>query len=61
MKFTKPDAKALARMTPYSIKTLLDSLKTQREQVVKPFDDQIAYYEELLKKKEEAQNAKAAS
>lgn len=52
MKFTKPDEKTIRRMTPRSLRALIDSLKTQRAEVVQPFDIQIKFYEDLLAKKE---------
>ncbi len=61
MKFTKPDKETIARMTPNSINALLSTLRSQRDDLVKPYDEQISYYEELLKKKEEERNAKATS
>lgn len=63
MKFTKPDKSTVARMTPRTINALLDTLKSQRADLVKPFDDQIKFYEDLLdqKKKEGEANAKATS
>lgn len=48
MKFTKPDKRTIDRMTPRSIKALLDTLKSQRAELVKPYDLQIWYYEKLL-------------
>lgn len=57
MKFTKPDEKQVRRMTPTSIRALLDSLRKQRAELVKPHDLQIKFYEDLLEKKE-AENAK---
>lgn len=58
MKFTKPDEQTIKRMTVRSITVLLDTLKRQRAEKVKPFDEQIKYYEELLeRKKKEKSNA----
>ena len=61
MKFTKPTEEQIQRMTPKSIGALLQTLRSQRADLVAPYDLQIKYYEDLLKKKEEAQNAKATS
>lgn len=51
MKFTKPDAATVKRMTVQSITSLLGSLKSQRAELVKPYDDQIKFYEDLLENK----------
>ncbi len=59
MKFTKPDQETIKRMTVSSITALLNTLKSQRADVVEPYDLQIKYYEDLLEKKKEARNAKA--
>ena len=61
MKFTKPDEGTIQRMTPRSIQVLIDTLKTKRAELVEPFDVQIKFYEDLKRKKEEAQNAKTTS
>ena len=61
MKFTKPTEEQIQRMTPKSIGALLQTLRSQRADLVAPYDLQIKYYEDLLKKKEEAQNAEATS
>lgn len=50
-KFKEPDAATVKRMTPQSITALLDTLKDQRAEKVKYIDEEIAYYEDLLKKK----------
>lgn len=60
MQFKKPDEKIIAQMTPRSLKVLISTLKDQREDAVRPHDARIAYYEKLLKQKEE-QDAKATS
>lgn len=60
MKFTQPDESTIKRMTPAGIRSLLDTLKTQRAALVKPYDTQIKFYEDLLAKKE-GDNAKATS
>lgn len=57
MKFTKPDEKTISRMTVFSLTTLIDTLKTQRAEIVKPFDTQIEFYERLLEQKKEQANA----
>lgn len=61
MKFTKPTPEEIKRMTPRSIKALLDTLKSQRAELVAPYDRQIQFYENLLTKKEEGNNAEATS
>lgn len=61
MKFTKPDEETQKRMTVSSITALLNTLKSQRADVVEPYDLQIKYYEDLLAKKKEARDAKATS
>ncbi len=61
MKFTKPDKETIARMTPRSIQALLDTLKSQRAELVEPYDKQIKYYEDLLEQKKGGSNAKATS
>lgn len=61
MQFKKPDEKTIARMTPRSLSVLIATLKDKRAEVVKPLDLQIAFYEDLLKKKEAEQNAKTTS
>jgi len=61
MKFTKPTEEQIQRMTPKSIGALLQTLRSQRADLVAPYDLQIKYYEDLLKKKQEAQNAEATS
>lgn len=61
MKFTKPDKETIARMTPRSIQSLLDTLKSQRAELVEPYDKQIKYYEDLLEQKKGGSDAKATS
>lgn len=61
MKFTKPDKETIGRMTVRSITSLLDTLKSQRAELVKPYDEQIKYYEDLLEKKKGGSDAKATS
>lgn len=61
MKFTKPDPETIKRMTVTSITALLNTLKSQRAELVKPYDLQIEYYEDLLKKKQESSNAETTS
>lgn len=56
-KFIKPDEKTIGRMTVQTLNNLLGVLKEQRAEVVKPLDNQIKFYEDLLVKKE-AENAK---
>lgn len=51
MKFLKPDEKTIKRMTVRSISVLIDTLKGQRDELVKPYNTQIAFYEDLLEKK----------
>lgn len=60
MTFQEPDAKTIARMTPASLTALIGALKDKRADVVAPLDEQIKYYEKLLKTKEES-SAKASS
>lgn len=61
MKFTKPDKETIARMTPRSIQALLDTLKSQRAELVKPYDEQIKYYEDLLAQKKGGDHAETTS
>ncbi len=61
MKFTKPDESTVKRMTPRSIQILIDTLKAKRDEVAEPFNEQIKFYEDLKRKKEEAQDAEATS
>ncbi len=64
MKFTKPDETQLKRMTVRSLTALLDTLKAQRAELVKPYDLQIKFYEDLREKKrkqEEGQDAQTSS
>lgn len=51
MKFTRPDEGTIRKMTVRSIEILLDTLRTQRAEIVKPLDSRIEFYEEILKKK----------
>lgn len=51
MKFVKPDDKALRRMTVRSVTVLIEALEGQRDELVKPYDNQIAFYKELREKK----------
>ena len=51
MQFLKPDEKTIARMTPKSLEVLIDTLKKKRAALVRPHDEQIKFYEDLLKKK----------
>lgn len=57
MKFKKPDQKTIDRMTVRSLTAMLDTLKLQRGEIVKPFDTQIKFYEDLLLEKKKAQGA----
>lgn len=50
--FKKPDAETIKRMSPIGIRSLLDSLKDRRRQMVAPIDKEIKFYEDLLQKKE---------
>ena len=59
MKFIKPTDEAIKRMTVRSLTSLIESLKTQRAQAVKPHDEQIKFFEELLWKKKSEENANA--
>ena len=52
-KFRKPDADTVKRMTPQSLNSLLNTLRGKRATVVKPLDEEIAFYEKLLATKEE--------
>lgn len=61
MKFTKPDSETVKRMTPRTIQALIDTLESQRADLVKPYDDQIKFYKDLKAKKEGEANAKATS
>lgn len=61
MKFTKPDEKTVARMTVRSLTAMLETLKNQRAELVKPFDTQIKFYEDLLAEKRREQSAQASS
>ena len=61
MKFTKPDESTIKRMTVNSITALLNTLKSKRADLVAPYDEQIKYYEDLLKKKQEERDAKTTS
>lgn len=54
MTFQEPDEKTIARMTPQSIQALIDALKDQRDTTVAPLNEQIKYYEKLLKTKEDS-------
>jgi uncharacterized coiled-coil DUF342 family protein len=60
MTFQEPDAKTIARMTPTSLKALIAALKDKRDDTVAPLNEQIKYYENLLKTKEQA-SAKTTS
>lgn len=44
-------------MTPVSLTTLLGALKDRRKVITKEIDEEIAYYENLLKEKQSAQAA----
>lgn len=61
MKFTKPDQKTIARMTVRSLTVLIETLKGNRDEVVKPYDTQIAYYEKLLEQKRKEEEASKGS
>lgn len=54
MTFQEPDEKTIVRMTPQSIQALIDALKDQRDTTVAPLNEQIKYYEKLLKTKEDS-------
>lgn len=58
MAFKKPNQVTIERMTVGSLTSLLGALKDRRKVMTKEIDEEIAYYEDLLKKK---QNAQAAS
>lgn len=60
MAFQKPDAKTIERMTPQSLTALLSALKQRRREAIEPLNEQIEYYENLLKEKQD-KNAKTAS
>lgn len=60
MKFLKPDEKTIKRMTVRSITVLIDTLKGQRDELVKPYNTQIAFYEDLLEKKRKEEGPKDA-
>lgn len=59
-KFIKPDEKTIGRMTVQTLSNLIGTLKDQRAELVEPLDSQIEFYENLLAKKKEAENAKTA-
>ena len=52
-KFKKPDDAAISRMTVRSVSSLIETLKDRRAAKVKPLDEEIKYYEGLLKQKQE--------
>lgn len=54
MQFQKPDEKTQARMTVASLSALIGSLRKQREDIVKPYDEQLLFYKKLLDQKKEA-------
>lgn len=55
----KPNEATVKRMTVQSVKTLLSTLKEQRAAYVRPYDEQIKIYEDILEQKEkELANAK---
>lgn len=59
MKFTPPSDAQVKRMTSRTISVLLDTLKTQRQMLVEPYDNQIKLYEDLLAKKREEEQKNA--
>ncbi len=60
-KVTRPDDRTINRMTVLSLKTLLNTLKTQRDNLIRPLDDRIKMYEEILEEKMKEKNGQAAS
>ncbi len=58
MKFLRPDEKTIKRMTARSISVLIDTLKGQRDELVKPYNTQIAFYEKLLDQKRKEEESK---
>ncbi len=60
-KVTRPDDRTINRMTVLSLKTLLNTLKTQRDNLIRPLDDRIEMYEEILKEKLKEKDGQAAS
>ena len=51
MEFQKPDAKTIAKMTPQSLRALIEALEKRRAEAIKPLDEQLNYYRNLLKEK----------
>lgn len=55
--FTKPSEETISKMTVVSVSTLLQTLKAQRAELVRPHDERIKFYEAILeRKKEEERN-----
>lgn len=57
----RPDEKTIKRMTVLSLKTLLNSLRTQRDILIRPHDNRIKIYEEILDEKLKEENGKTTS
>lgn len=51
MEFQKPDENTIAKMTPQTLRALIEALEKRRDEAVKPLDEQLNYYRKLLKKK----------
>lgn len=61
MSFKKPDEATIKRMTVQSVGALVTALKRRRDAVVNPLNAEIEFYEEVLKQKEEEQDAATTS
>lgn len=60
-KINRPDDRTIKKMTVLSLKTLLNTLRTQRDNLIRPHDDLIKMYEEILEEKLKEANGPISS